>query len=277
MRVERVLLAVGDHPLGHQRPAARDDSGDPMGRERDVVAEDAGVDRHVVDALLGLVLDHVEHVLGGEVLDLLDLLDRLVDRHGADRDRAGRDDRLADRVDVAAGREVHHRVGAELDGQLELGELVVDVRGHRRVADVRVDLASRLDADAHRLQAQLQMHRVGRDDHPAARDFRADQLGIEVLAAGHEFHLGRDNPLAGHFDLRHCQASSQSRSHVPRPTCRTGSENRAISRYRRPVTPIRSIVIAIKRPSRRMRLAGSAISGYDESRLNSLGTDMPLA
>ena len=62
VRVERVLLVVGDHPLGHERAAPRDDPGDPMGRQRDVVAEDAGVDRHVVDALLGLVLDHVEQV-----------------------------------------------------------------------------------------------------------------------------------------------------------------------------------------------------------------------
>ena len=64
MGVKRVFLLAGEHPLGHQRAAARDDAGDPMGRQRDVVAEDAGVDRHVVDALPGLVLDHVEHVAG---------------------------------------------------------------------------------------------------------------------------------------------------------------------------------------------------------------------
>ena len=117
--------------------------------------QDAGVDGHVVDALLGLVLDHVEQVLRLHVLDLLDLLDRLVDRHGADRHRAGGDDRLADRVDVAAGREVHHRVGAEVDGHVQLVQLVVDVAGDGRVADVGVDLARGRDADAHRLQAEL--------------------------------------------------------------------------------------------------------------------------
>ncbi len=204
VRVERVFLAVGEHPLGHQRPAARDDPGDAMGRQRDVVAEDAGVDRHVVDALLGLVLDHVEHVAGREVLDLLDLLDRLVDRHGADRDRAGGDDRPADRVDIAAGREVHHGVGAEVDGHLELGELVVDVGGDGRVADVGVDLAPRLDADAPSARARAARWTVlaGMIIRPA-RHFRADQLGIERLAAGDVVHLVGDHPLPGHFDLRH--------------------------------------------------------------------------
>ena len=36
----------------------------------------AGVDGHVVDALLGLVLDHVEHLLRRHVVDVLDVLDR---------------------------------------------------------------------------------------------------------------------------------------------------------------------------------------------------------
>ena len=30
-------------------------------RQRQVFLQDAGVDRHVIDALLGLVLDHVQH------------------------------------------------------------------------------------------------------------------------------------------------------------------------------------------------------------------------
>ena len=68
-RVERVLLVVGDHPLGDQRAAPRDDAGDAVRGQRDVVAEDAGVQGHVVDPLLRLVLDHVEQVLLGQVLD----------------------------------------------------------------------------------------------------------------------------------------------------------------------------------------------------------------
>src|SRR5262249_34477982 len=38
--VDRVFLLVSDHPLGHERPAARDDSGHAVRCERDVLAED---------------------------------------------------------------------------------------------------------------------------------------------------------------------------------------------------------------------------------------------
>ena len=103
VRVPRVLLVVGDHPLRHQRPAAADDAGHAVARQRDVLEQHAGVDGHVVDALLRLMLDHVEHLLRRQVGRVLDLLDRLVDRHRADRHRRGVDDRLADAVDVAAG------------------------------------------------------------------------------------------------------------------------------------------------------------------------------
>jgi hypothetical protein len=51
------------------------------------------------------------------------------------------DDRLADLVDVAARRQVHHRVRAVVDGRVELLELRLDVGRHGGVADVRVDLA----------------------------------------------------------------------------------------------------------------------------------------
>jgi hypothetical protein len=61
---------------------------------------------------------------------------------------------LADHGDVAAGGEVHDRVGAVVDGGVQLAQLFVDVGGERGVADVGVDLAERLDADAHRLQAR---------------------------------------------------------------------------------------------------------------------------
>ena len=158
---------------------------------------------HVVDPLLGLVLDDVEQALLGQVLDLLDLLDRLVHRHGADGHGAGGDDGPADGVDVAAGGEVHHGVGAEVDGHPELGQLVVDVGGDGRVADVGVDLANGLDADAHRLEPLLEVLAVGGDHHPPPGDLGADRLGVELLARGDEIHLGRDPTEPSLFDLRH--------------------------------------------------------------------------
>jgi hypothetical protein len=54
---------VLDHPLRHQRAAARHDAGDAILHERQVLAQHARVDREVVDALLGLVLEDVEEVV----------------------------------------------------------------------------------------------------------------------------------------------------------------------------------------------------------------------
>lgn len=42
-------------PLGHDRAAARDDAGDAVDRQRDVLEPHAGMDGEVVDALFGLL------------------------------------------------------------------------------------------------------------------------------------------------------------------------------------------------------------------------------
>ena len=42
---------------------------------------------------------------------------------------------------------------------------------------------------------------VGGDDHPAAGDLLADQLGVELLALGDPGHLRRDDAVAGEVDL----------------------------------------------------------------------------
>jgi hypothetical protein len=47
------------------------------------------------------------------------------------------------------------------------------------------------------------MDLVGRDHHPAASDFIADQLGLEVFSAGDEFHFRRDPAGSGKLDLCH--------------------------------------------------------------------------
>ncbi len=56
------------------------------------------------------------------------------------------------------------------------------------------------DADAHRLQ--IGVMDVGRDDHPAARNFVADGLRGEAFALRHVLHLLGDPALAGIMHLR---------------------------------------------------------------------------
>ena len=55
---------VLDHPFGQDRSAAADDAGDAPRGQRNVLHQYSGVDGHVIDALLGLLLDHFEHDAG---------------------------------------------------------------------------------------------------------------------------------------------------------------------------------------------------------------------
>ncbi len=183
-------------PLGHDRAAARDDAGDAVGGERHVGQPHAGVDGEVVDALLALLDERVLVDLPCQLDGIaVALLQRLVDRHGADGHRRVADDPLARRMDVAPGAQVHHRVGAPADRPHHLLDLLLDRRGDGRVADIGVDLHEEVAADDHRLQ--LAVIDVGGDDGAAARDLVAHELrrdvrgdvGAETLAVG-ERELG---------------------------------------------------------------------------------------
>ncbi len=110
------------------------------------------MDRHVVDTLLRLVLDHLEQVIGGELLDARHRFDRLVDRNGADRHRRFSENCLTRLVDVAAGAQVHYRVRPVMHGHPQLAQLRADIGADRRIADVGVDLHARHAADGHRFE-----------------------------------------------------------------------------------------------------------------------------
>ena len=128
MLVEEAFLVMREAPFRHDRAAAGDDAGDALGRHRDVGQTDAGVDGEIVDALLGLLDQRVAEDFPGQVLgDAADFLQRLIDRHGADRNRAVADDPFAGVVNVAAGGEVHDRVGAPADRPDHLVDFIGDI------------------------------------------------------------------------------------------------------------------------------------------------------
>src|SRR5207247_2913052 len=134
------------------RAAARHDAGDAAGGEVDEAEPHAGVDGEVVDALLALLDQRVLVALPVELDGIaVDLLQRLVDRHGADRHRRIADDPFARGVDVAARREIHHGVGAPADRPYHLLNLFLDRGGHRRVPDVGVGLGEAVTAGDHGL------------------------------------------------------------------------------------------------------------------------------
>jgi hypothetical protein len=157
-------------------PAARDDAGEPVRRHRDEGQAHAGMDGEVVDALFRLFDQGVAVDLPGELLGLaVHLFQRLVERDGADRDRAVPDDPFARLVDMLAGREVHDRVAAPADGPGHLLDLLADRRCDGRVADVGVDLHEEVAADDHRLG--FRVVDVGRQDGAPAGDFVAHEFG----------------------------------------------------------------------------------------------------
>jgi hypothetical protein len=62
--VEEILLVVVGHPLRQNRAAAAYDSGDALRDHGHILNEHAGVDGHVIHALLRLLFDHFEHHAG---------------------------------------------------------------------------------------------------------------------------------------------------------------------------------------------------------------------
>ena len=265
-------------PLRHDRAAARHDAGDPVGGEMDVAEPHAGMDGEIVHALLAL-LDQRVLVAFPVELDRIavDLLQRLVDRHRADRHRRVADDPFAGVVDVAAGGEIHDGVGAPADRPHHLLDLLLDRGGHRRVADIGVDLGQEVAADRHRLELgvvdvagndgaparDLAAHELGRDEerHRGAealavvmRGLRAVEhvLAAEVLALGHVDHLLGDDAGAGELELGHRLAVEAAQRAVGvgevagevlagrRCRCRpAGSGGLRIPRRRRARAPIR--------------------------------------
>jgi hypothetical protein len=124
-------------------------------------------------------------------------------RHGADRDRTGVDDRLANGVDVSAGGKVHDGVGAEVNRRVKFFKLAVDVGCDGRIADVGVDLALGGDADGHRFKAFFQVRLVGGDHHSSPRDFIPHQRRFQFFAARDELHFGGDLALPSGQQLSH--------------------------------------------------------------------------
>ncbi len=218
---------VRQAPFRHDGTAARHDAGHAFRGHRHIAQQHARMDREVVHALLRLFDQCVAEDFPGEVFSLaVDLFQRLVDRHGADRHRRIADDPFAGLVDVLAGGQVHHRVAAPADRPGHLFNFFLDAGTERGVADIGVDLDQEIAADDHRLG--FGMIDVGRDDgapcgHFTAHEFRCDLFGhggAEIFAGmllQHHlrqsftpliltycdvFHLRRDDAGAGIVHLR---------------------------------------------------------------------------
>ena len=150
--VEEALAMLGETPLGHHRTAAAHDAGDTACRQRHMRQPHAGMDGEIIDALLGLLDQRVAEDLPGQPGRITaHFFQRLVDRYRTDRHRGVAHNPLARVVNVAAGRQVHDRVGAPADRPHHLLDLFLHRGRNGRVADVGVDLHQKVAADSHRL------------------------------------------------------------------------------------------------------------------------------
>ncbi len=152
------------------------------------------MDGHVVHPLRRLLFDHFQHQRGREVFDALHPRHGFIHRHRAHGHRTVPQQGFANAVNIAAGGQVHHGVSAVVHRGVQLLQLLLHVRTHRRISDVGVDLAQRIHADAHGLQ--LGMVDVCGNDQLSFGDLRAHQLRRNLLTLGHEQHLLRDLTLA---------------------------------------------------------------------------------
>ena len=139
---------VFDHPFGENRAAAADDAGYAVFGERNVLDENASMDCHIIHTLLGLLFDDFEQDVDVEIFNAADAVQGFVDGHGADGHGRSINDGLADFRNVAAGGKIHDGVCAIFNGVLQLGEFFINVGGGGGIADVGVDFAFGLNADA---------------------------------------------------------------------------------------------------------------------------------
>ena len=176
LRVEEALLVMRQAPLGHDRPAAGDDAGQPLGGQRHVGQAHAGVDREVVHALLRLLDQRVAEQVPGQFLRAGRRPSPGPGRSGPCPIGTGELRRIHSRVSwmfspversitVSAPQRVDQIIFSTSSSMEELD---------RRVADVGVDLDQEVAADDHRLR--LGVIDVGGDDRAAAGDLVAHEL-----------------------------------------------------------------------------------------------------
>ena len=198
--VEEVLLMVVGHPLGHDGAAATHNAGDALGNQRQVLHQHAGMDGHVVHALLGLLFDDFQHQVGAEVFNAFHARYCFVDWHSADGHRRLTEYGFTNLADAATGGEVHYGVRAKMNGGVQFAQLFVHIGGDGRIPDVGVDLAQRGHANAHGLQ--FGMVDVGGNDHPSHRHFIANGFRGKLFTLGNVQHLFCNQSFAGIMHLR---------------------------------------------------------------------------
>jgi len=180
MRIQEILLMMGQAPLCEDRSASADDSRPPAHGQRNVSKQNAGMDREVIDSLLRLLDQRIPIHFPRESLGpATRFLERLVNGNRSDRHGRVSKNPFARFVNVAACGKIHHGVRAPRDAPAHFLDFVFNGAGDRAVADVRIDLHQEVPSDDHRLG--FRMVDVRRNDRASARDFIANEFRRDVF------------------------------------------------------------------------------------------------
>ena len=136
---------------------------------------DAAVHRDEVHPLFGVVVHHVQEIVGLDVVEAVGFGHHLVDGHRAERRRTAGQQGRPDLIQVAAGGQIHDRIRPILQGRGQLGLLLLQVDVVGRGADIGVDLDPHPGADGRGFKPPVLpvgRHRDGALGQPLADDLR---------------------------------------------------------------------------------------------------------
>src|SRR5512146_539531 len=119
-------------PLRHDRAPARNNSGQPLCRHWNVGEPYTSMNGEVVDTLLSLFDQGVTKNFPREIFRLaINLLQRLINRNGADGNGAVADYPLTGFMNIFASGEIHYRVSSPADGPGHFLDFLLDARTKR--------------------------------------------------------------------------------------------------------------------------------------------------
>ncbi len=188
--VQGVFLLKAAHPGGEKGAAPGDHPGDSLFQQRQGGFGNAAMHRDEVHPLFGVVVHHVQEIVGLDVIQTVGFSHHLVDGHRAERDGTAGQKRHPDLIQVAAGGQIHDRIRPILQGRGQLGLLLLQADVVGRGADIGVDLDPHPGADGRGLKPPVLpvgRHRDGALGQPLADDLRGHAF------RGRGRHHGRGN------------------------------------------------------------------------------------
>ena len=149
--VERIFVAGHHHPRKQQRAAAGNDVHfSALAPECfHGAAVDTGVNRHEIDAFLGMCADNPQKVLRGDLEQILfKIADRIIHRHRADHCGRFFDKRCPEGIGLAVIAEIHDRFRAEFQRHIDLFHFQIVVLRIAGNAEIDIDLGFQPHTDA---------------------------------------------------------------------------------------------------------------------------------